>query len=100
MRKCATSPPVRARTLSRRDISRLAAGLVLPQIALRKAIPRSKLCTHVRPPTPPADRALDTAVVPDQLLRPQVLPPWVDRVLVGFGIYVLAGAAWMLSGLG
>jgi len=43
---------------------------------------------------------VDTLPVPARSPRLEVAPRWVDRLLVGFVIYVIAGTAWMLSGLG
>ena len=43
---------------------------------------------------------MDTLPVPARSPRLEVAPRWVDRLLVGFVIYVIAGTAWMLSGLG
>lgn len=43
---------------------------------------------------------MDTAALPARSLRPQVVPDWVDRLLIVFAIYVAVGATWMLSGAG
>jgi diguanylate cyclase (GGDEF)-like protein/PAS domain S-box-containing protein len=43
---------------------------------------------------------MDTAAVPAGSLRPPGVPGWVDRLLIAFAIYVVVGAAWMLSGAG
>ena len=42
---------------------------------------------------------MDTAV-PARSLRLPVVPSWVNRLIIVFAIYVVAGAAWMLSGAG
>jgi diguanylate cyclase (GGDEF)-like protein/PAS domain S-box-containing protein len=43
---------------------------------------------------------MDTAAVPAHSPRLLVVPAWVDRLLIAFAIYVVGGAAWMLSGAG
>ncbi|MGH8320097.1 MAG: putative bifunctional diguanylate cyclase/phosphodiesterase [Steroidobacteraceae bacterium] len=43
---------------------------------------------------------MDTAAVPARSLRPAGVPGWVDRPLIALAIYVVIGAAWMLSGAG
>jgi diguanylate cyclase (GGDEF)-like protein/PAS domain S-box-containing protein len=43
---------------------------------------------------------MDTLVVPARSSRLGVVPRWVDRLLIGFAIYVIAGMGLMLSGLG
>ena len=43
---------------------------------------------------------MDTVAVPARSLELSVVPTWVDRLMVVFGIYVAIGAVWMLSGAG
>ncbi|MFI4909887.1 MAG: putative bifunctional diguanylate cyclase/phosphodiesterase [Steroidobacterales bacterium] len=43
---------------------------------------------------------MDTAVIPAHSLRPLVVPGWVNRIVIPFSIYVVIGAAWMVSGVG
>ena len=43
---------------------------------------------------------MDTAVLSNPSLRPQVVPGWVNRLIISFGVYAAIGAAWMLSGAG
>jgi diguanylate cyclase (GGDEF)-like protein/PAS domain S-box-containing protein len=43
---------------------------------------------------------MDTAAVPARPLRPRVAPGWADRLLIPFALYIVVGAAWMLSGAG
>ena len=43
---------------------------------------------------------MDIAAVPTRPLRPAIVPRWVSPLFIGFGVYALIGAAWMLSGIG
>jgi diguanylate cyclase (GGDEF)-like protein/PAS domain S-box-containing protein len=43
---------------------------------------------------------VDTAVDTARTLQLRDLPPWVDRLLVGFVVYVVVGSLWMVSGFG
>ena len=43
---------------------------------------------------------MDTAAVSARSLRLRVVPGWVDRLVIAFAIYVVIGAAWMLSRAG
>jgi diguanylate cyclase (GGDEF)-like protein/PAS domain S-box-containing protein len=43
---------------------------------------------------------MDIAAVPARSLRLRAVPGWVDRLLIGFAVYVALGAAWMLSRAG
>ncbi len=43
---------------------------------------------------------MDTAAVPLRTIPPPAVPAWVNRLLVGFSIYIAIGGVWMLSGAG
>jgi diguanylate cyclase (GGDEF)-like protein/PAS domain S-box-containing protein len=43
---------------------------------------------------------MDTAAVPARSLRQTAAPDGVDRLVIAFAVYVVVGAAWMLSGAG
>jgi len=43
---------------------------------------------------------MDIAAVPTRPHRPASEPRWVGPVFIAFAVYVLIGAAWMLSGVG
>jgi diguanylate cyclase (GGDEF)-like protein/PAS domain S-box-containing protein len=81
--------------------SPLADTTALPYIRFNRVrIGRHRACACICARGTHSDTHMHIAAVPARPLRLRSVPGWVDRFMIPFALYVLAGGAWMLSGAG